>query len=122
MTRQMGKRIYRPATVEEQEQHTRTREQIRQELPDIKKQAGRKLAEAVRQGIALEHTMAVLKAERLKQGLSLTEMKERTGMERSALSRLENNVAANPTVHTLTRYAAAVGKKALVVLVTDDGN
>ena len=47
-------------------------------------------------------------------------MKERTGIERSALSRPENNVAANPTVNTLTRYAAAVGKKALVVLVTDD--
>ena len=31
-------------------------------------------------------------------------------------------MAANPTVDTLTRYAAAVGKKALVVLVTDDGN
>ncbi len=122
MTQQMGKRIYRPATAKEQEQHTRIREQIRQELPDIKKRARRKLAEAIRQGIALEHTMAVLKAERLKQGLSLTEMKERTGMERSALSRLENNVAANPTVNTLTRYAAAVGKKALVVLVTDDGN
>ena len=122
MTQQMGKRMYRPATMDEQEQHTRIREQIRRELPDIKKRARRKLTEAVRQGVALEHTMAVLKAERLKQGLSLADMKERTGMERSALSRLENNGAANPTVHTLTRYAAVVGKKALVVLVTDDGN
>ncbi len=120
MAQQMGKRMYRPATEEEQEQHSRIREQIRQELPDIKKRARHKLAKAVQQGIAIEHTMAVLKAERLKQCLSLADVKERTGIERSALSRLENNVEANPTVNTLTRYAAAVGKRVLVVLATDD--
>jgi transcriptional regulator with XRE-family HTH domain len=47
-------------------------------------------------------------------------MKERTGIERSALSRLENDVEANPTVNTLTRYADALGKKVLVILVKDD--
>ncbi len=49
-------------------------------------------------------------------------MKERTVIERSALPRLENNVAASPRVNTLTRYVVVVGKRALVVLVTDDGN
>ncbi len=120
MAKQMGKRIYRQATREEQERHSRVREQIQEELPDIKKRARQKLAEAAQQGIAIEHTMAVLKAERLKKGLSLADMKERTGIERSALSRLENNAEANPTVNTLTRYADAVGKKVFVVLANGD--
>ena len=62
-------------------------------------------------GIAIQHAMAVLKAERVQKGVSLSDMKERTGVERSTLSRLENNAEANPTVETLTRYADAVGKK-----------
>ena len=71
-------------------------------------------------GIAMQHAMAVLKAERVQKGLSLSAMKERTGIERSTLARLENNAEANPTVNTLTRYADAVGKKVLVVLADAD--
>ena len=111
MAKKTGKRMYRQATMEEQERHKRIREQIQEELPDIKKRAQQKLAEAMQHGIAMQHAMAVLKAERVKKGLSLSDMKERTGIERSTLSRLENNAEANPTVHTLTRYADAVGKK-----------
>ena len=121
MAKKMGKRIYRQATVEEQERHKRIREHIQEELPDIKQRAKQKLAEAMQRGIAIQHTMAVLKSERVKKGLSLSDMKERTGIERSTLSRLENNAAANPTINTLTRYADAVGKKVFVVLAdTDD--
>jgi DNA-binding phage protein len=120
MARKMGKRIYRQATVEEQERHRRIREQIHEELPDITQRAKQKLAEAMQHGIAIQHTMAVLKAERRKKGLSLSEMKERTGIERSTLSRLENNADANPTVNTLTRYADAVGKKMFIVLADID--
>lgn len=39
-------------------------------------------------------------------------------MDRSALSKLETGQRANPTVATLSRYAAAVGKR-LVVLLAD---
>jgi DNA-binding phage protein len=117
MAKHMGKRIYREATVDEQERHRRIREQIQQELPDIEQRAKQHLADAMQRGIAIQQTMAVLKAERRKKGLSLSEMKERTGIERSTLSRLENQADANPTIQTLTRYAAAVGKKVLVVFV-----
>jgi DNA-binding XRE family transcriptional regulator len=120
MSRNMGKRIYRPATVEEQERHQRIREHVQEELPDIEKRARQKLAEAVQHGITIQHTIALLKSERLKKGLSLADMKERTGIERSTLSRLENDAAANPTVDTLTKYAGAVGKKVLVVLADAD--
>ena len=42
MAKKIGKRIYRQATVEEQERHKRIREQIQEELPDIKKRAQQK--------------------------------------------------------------------------------
>ena len=120
MAKKLGKRIYRQATVEEQERHKRIREQIQEELPDIKQRAQQKLAEALQHGITMQHTLAVLKAERVKKGLSLSAMKARTGIERSTLSRLENNAEANPTVNTLTRYAEAVGKKVFIVLADTD--
>ena len=41
-----------------------------------------------------------------------------TGMDRSALSKLETGQRLNPTVDTLVRYAQAVGKR-LVVSLTD---
>ena len=44
MAKKMGKRIYRQATVEEQERHKRIREQIQEELPDIQQRAQQKLA------------------------------------------------------------------------------
>ena len=120
MSKKIGKRIYRPATVEEQERHERIREHVQEELPEIEQRARQKLAEAMQRGITIQHTIALLKAERLKKGLSLADMKERTGIERSTLSRLENDAAANPTVDTLAKYADAVGKKVLVVLADAD--
>jgi len=121
MAKQMGKRIYREATEEEKERHRRIREHIQEELLDIKTRARQHLAEAMQRGIAMQHIMSALKAERVQKGLSLSDMKERTGIERSTLSRLENHQEANPTVSTLTRYAEAVGKKLFVILAdTDD--
>ena len=120
MTKKIGKRISRPATVEEQKRHKRIREHVQEELPDIEQRARQKLAEAMQRSVTIQHTIALLKSERLKKGLSLAGMKERTGIERSTLSRLENDAEANPTVDTLTKYADAVGKKVLVVLADAD--
>ena len=64
----------------------------------------------------LTEALQLLKAERLRQGLSLTDVQQRTGIERPNLARLENEAQANPTVATLTRYAEALGKKLLIVL------
>lgn len=50
-----------------------------------------------------------LKKHRQRQGLSLTDVAERSGMDRSAISRLENGQYLNPTMDTLYRYAQAVG-------------
>jgi hypothetical protein len=44
---------------------------------------------------------------REQQGLSLTDVSAKTGIDRAALSRLENS--GNPTMKTLFRYAEGVG-------------
>jgi DNA-binding XRE family transcriptional regulator len=52
-----------------------------------------------------------LKQDREAAGLSLADVAERTGMDRAAISRLENGHQPNPTIETLARYAAALGKR-----------
>jgi len=60
-----------------------------------------------------------LKAAREELGLSLADLTEMTGMDRSALSKLETGQRPNPTIETLARYAEAVGKH-LVVSLADE--
>jgi ribosome-binding protein aMBF1 (putative translation factor) len=50
-----------------------------------------------------------LRAERERQGLSLADLRDRTGMSREAINRLENHTGPNPTMQTLVRLAAALG-------------
>jgi ribosome-binding protein aMBF1 (putative translation factor) len=50
-----------------------------------------------------------LRAERDRQGLSLGDLADRTGMDRSAIHKLEIGLNRNPTYATLARYAAALG-------------
>jgi len=65
---------------------------------------------------ALADALRLLKAERIRMGLSLADVEDRTGISRPNLSRLENEAQANPTVATLTRYAEALGKRLLITL------
>ena len=53
--------------------------------------------------------LAALRRERQARGLSLDQVAARSGMDKAALSRLEGGSQPNPTVATLTRYAAAIG-------------
>lgn len=116
MAKERGKRIYRKATDEERQRHATIREQIKDELPDIKQRARQRLALIKKEGTPLRQVLAALRAERERQGLSLADINERTGIDRAALSRLENNEDANPTLATLERYAEAVGKQMVVLL------
>lgn len=52
----------------------------------------------------------MLKAARSEAGLSLTEVSDATGIDRSAISRLENGLFPNTTINTLNRLANAYGK------------
>jgi len=60
-----------------------------------------------------------LRRERERLGLSLSDVAERAGIDKGALSRLENGQQLNPTVNTLTRYVRALGKSMAWIL---DGN
>jgi transcriptional regulator with XRE-family HTH domain len=64
----------------------------------------------------LEELLGQLKAAREEKGMSLADVSERTGMDRSALSKLETGQRSNPTVETLVRYAEAVGKRLVITL------
>ena len=55
--------------------------------------------------------LAALKRHRQRHGLSLADVAKQSGMDRAAVSRLENGVYVNPTVDTLYRYAEAIGAK-----------
>jgi DNA-binding phage protein len=119
MEKKQDRRIYRPATDEERARHQLAREQIAAELPEIKERALATLGALKKKGTPIRHVIAALRAERERQGLSLADLNERTGIDRAALSRLENNEEGNPTISTLERYAAAVGKQIIVLLMPE---
>lgn len=64
-------------------------------------------------------TVGKLKARRENLCLSLADVDALTGLERSALWRLENDLDANPTLLTVQRYAAAMGMVASIELKVD---
>lgn len=99
-------------TPEEAAKYKAIREQVAEELPElIARHHERMAARDQLQGLLLQ-----LKAAREAKGLSLADVTELTGMDRSALSKLETGQRANPTVETLVRYAEAVGKRLVVSL------
>jgi len=104
----------RRLTPEEAAKYQMIREQVAEELPDLIARHHERLV-ALDQ---LDELLTQLKAAREAKGLSLADMSDLTGMDRSALSKLETGQRANPTVETLVRYAEAVGKR-VVVSLTD---
>lgn len=102
----------RRLTAEESAKYRRARQGISEELPELVRRHQERAA-------ALDDVQVLvrqLKAAREAKGLSLSDMTQRTGMDRSALSKLETGQRPNPTVETLVRYAEAVGKHLVVKL------
>ncbi len=60
--------------------------------------------------LLLHQVAAELKRQRSRQKVTLAELSRRTGIDEGALSKLENGRNANPTLDTLCRVAAALGK------------
>ncbi len=104
----------RRLTPEEAAKYRAIREQVQAELPDLVERHHERAAARD----ALQALLDQLKAAREEKGLSLADLTERTGMDRSALSKLETGQRPNPTVETLMRYAEGVGKR-LVISLTD---
>ncbi|QDV39658.1 helix-turn-helix domain-containing protein [Tautonia plasticadhaerens] len=59
----------------------------------------------------LAAALAILRSERERQGLRLSDVSERSGIDRSTLSKLETGEVANPTVGTLREMARALNKR-----------
>ena len=57
----------------------------------------------------IRRLVAALRAERERQGLSLADVADRSGIDRAAIHKLEIGLNRNPTVETLNRYAHALG-------------
>ncbi|MDB5384463.1 MAG: family transcriptional regulator [Planctomycetaceae bacterium] len=111
--RTMGKRIYREPTAEQAAKYRKIRAMIAAEIPEIKQEA-----RAIRHGrrAGLDQVIGLLKAERELRGMSLADLGEKTGLSKSAISKLETNPDANPTVNTLARYADALDMSLSVIL------
>ncbi len=60
---------------------------------------------------AILSLVARFKTVRERQGLTLTEVAERMGIDAPALSRLETGKVLNPTLATLHKWAEALGQK-----------
>ena len=99
----------RKLTPEEVAKYRQMRIEIEAEKPELIKMVKSRMAE-LRE---LAEVFPELKKAREEQGLSLADLQERTGIDRSALSKLETGQRANFTLDTALRYADAVGKRLL---------
>jgi ribosome-binding protein aMBF1 (putative translation factor) len=61
--------------------------------------------------LSILQAVAALKKAREEAGLSLSDVAERSGIDRAAISRIETGRHANPTISTLCRYAQALGMR-----------
>jgi predicted transcriptional regulator len=113
-----AQRIFRPntKTTEERTREKALRDQLQKEKPSLE--------DLVRSGecdpdsvmtmgmyFDVQGALQALKRERERCGLSIGDVAKRSGLDRAVVSRLENGKQDNPTVVTLMRYAAAVGKR-----------
>ncbi len=113
MVKRQIRNVNKALTEEERDRHARIRGQVEEEKPELMAR-GRRAEERHNR---LREAVGALKATREALGLTLADIKARTGIEKGNLSRLENAPNPNPTIETLTRYADAVGKELVITLV-----
>jgi len=113
-----SERVYRELSNEERQRLVKARAETEATREEILTE-GRTRKHALEISRAqIRRTIDVLRAERERLGLSLADVEARSGLKRSAISRLENDPTVNPTMLTLQRYASAIGKKVIVELET----
>lgn len=101
-------------TPEDRARHKAIREKFRSERPTLEQLvASGEYAGPIPHGAHLEliELLHQLKEAREAADLSLADVAGRSGIDKAALSRLENLVSSNPTIETLVRYATALGKQ-----------
>ena len=115
-----AQRVFRPnqKTAEERDRERALREKTQREKPSLDDliATGEVDPDAVMtlgMYFDIQRALQALKNERKKCALSLGDVAERSGLDRAVISRLENGKQDNPTIATLMRYAAAIGKRFL---------
>jgi DNA-binding XRE family transcriptional regulator len=101
-------------TPEDRARHKAIREKFQKERPTLQQPIDSgEYTGPIPHGVYLSLVAAIIELKKAREaaGLSLADVAERSGIDKAALSRLENGVHDNPTVDTLMRYAAAIGKK-----------
>ncbi|OYV87589.1 MAG: hypothetical protein B7Z73_09880, partial [Planctomycetia bacterium 21-64-5] len=83
----------RHLTAEEAAKYQAIRDQVAAELPELLDRHYQRVAALDK----IDDVLKQLKAARKDKGLSLADLSERTGMDRSALSKLESGERPNPT-------------------------
>jgi len=117
MINRNAKRSNRKLTDAERRRINALRRQVEAERPEILQKARAFKKAHAAAAAQLHEAFVLLKAERRSLGISLAELRKRTGIGQSALSRLENDAEANPTITTLARVAEALGKRIVIQLV-----
>lgn len=115
MAKRKAKRVTRSLTEKETSKLKAARKAAEQDKAAIlaKGQKHKRASDAARQLIAR------LRDERERAGISLADVKDKTGISREAICALENKEHPNPTVRTLWQYADALGLT--VEIVKKDG-
>ena len=115
-----GRRIFRAnrKTAEERARERALREKLQKERPsleDLVREGACDPSAVMTMGMYydVQKALQALKRERERRSLSISDVAERSGLDRAVVSRLENGKQDNPTVATLMRYAAAIGKRLL---------
>jgi DNA-binding XRE family transcriptional regulator len=118
-TQQMRGRVKQSAL--DRERHRRLRQKFQHRPSQEELRASGDYEGPAPLGVFLEMRLAVaaLRQARTAAGLSLTQAARRSGIDKAALSRLERGLQPNPTIETLCRYAAALGKRMLWQLADD---
>jgi ribosome-binding protein aMBF1 (putative translation factor) len=67
--------------------------------------------------LEIQQLLLDLKKARTASGLSLADLAQRTGMDKSVLSKMENGQHGIPTLPSLARYAQAIGRQLAFSLI-----
>jgi ribosome-binding protein aMBF1 (putative translation factor) len=110
-----ARRRLSPGTMTAEQRAAYERRKAAREMPEARAQLASDL-EAIREEFPplaadepLRDVLKALRVERERQGLSLSDIMERSKIDRATVNKLENGKIANPTYSTMKAYAKALG-------------
>ena len=107
-------------TPERLAEDARVRAEVEAEFPDLKARATQLHEDKMRNGTVPRIAINEMRIERTRQKLTDNELMACSGLDHSSLASMAGR-DANPTIKTMEAYAAALGKKLLIVFA-DEGD